>query len=143
MAKSYSDLVAQAASAVSAIKDPELKRVAFEKVLDDLLADATGPPPAADQSTGKRKTVSPGKKTSSGSASRHGGPFAYITELIEDKFFAKVKTMGEVKAELENRGHHIPFTSLSGPLQRLCQKKQLRRQKMDRGGKKTFGYSNW
>jgi hypothetical protein len=63
--------------------------------------------------------------------------------MIGDGFFKKVKTMGEVKAELENRGHHIPFTSLSGPLQKLCQNRKLRRQKMDRGGKKTFGYSNW
>ena len=38
MEKSYSELVAQAESAVSAVKDPELKRVAFEKVLDDLLS---------------------------------------------------------------------------------------------------------
>jgi len=45
----------------------------------------------------------------------------------------------EVKVELENRGHHIPLTSLSGPLQQLCQGKELRRTRSD--GK--FVYSNW
>ncbi len=35
--RTYADLVAQAEQAVKAVKDRELKRVAFEKVLDDLL----------------------------------------------------------------------------------------------------------
>jgi len=49
-----------------------------------------------------------------------------------------------VKAELENRGHHIALTSLSGPLQKLTLKKQLRRQKTKTAGKKqTYSYSNW
>jgi hypothetical protein len=41
MNKSYSELVAQAESAVSAVKDAELRRVAFEKILDDLLASSS------------------------------------------------------------------------------------------------------
>ena len=42
----YSELVAQAEKAVSGVKDPELKRIAFQKVLDDLLA---APSPAPRQ----------------------------------------------------------------------------------------------
>lgn len=38
MDKPYSDLVLQAEKSVSAVKDPELRRVAFEKILDDLLS---------------------------------------------------------------------------------------------------------
>ena len=38
-AKPYAELVTQAEEATRAIKDPELRRVAFERVLDDLLAD--------------------------------------------------------------------------------------------------------
>jgi hypothetical protein len=34
----YAQLVAQAEKAVAAVTDPELKRIAFQKVLDDLLA---------------------------------------------------------------------------------------------------------
>lgn len=60
--------------------------------------------------------------------------------MVDDGFFDRPKTISEVKAELENRGHHIPLTSLSGPLQKLCKKKVLRRQKPDG---KTFSYSNW
>lgn len=141
MEKSYAELVAKAEGAVSGVKDAELKRVAFEKILDDLLSEPKGASSgsAAPMSRGGRR-----KRSASGiRVSPRGGPMAYVVEMIDDEFFKKVKTMGEVKAELENRGHHIPFTSLSGPLQKLCQTKKLRRQKMDRGGKKAFGYSNW
>lgn len=64
--------------------------------------------------------------------------------MIDEGFFKKPKTIAHVKAELENRGHHIPLTSLSGPLQKLCQRKKLRRQRLKTSGKKqTFAYSNW
>lgn len=143
MSKSYAELVAEAEGAVSGVKDAELKRVAFEKILDDLLSDpkekTNSGIDAAAHPPRRRKKSTPGATR----VSPRGGPMAYVAEMIDDGFFKKVKTMGEVKAELENRGHHIPFTSLSGPLQKLCQSKKLRRQKMDRGGKKAFVYSNW
>jgi len=135
----YSELVAQAEKAVAGVKDPELKRIAFQKVLDDLLAPAGG---AAKRQTTSSKKQSPEAKKSKRGAK--GGPQAYLDELAEEGFFKKPKTIANVKAELENRGHHIPLTSLSGPLQKLCQRKVLRRQKLKTTGKKhTFAYSNW
>lgn len=137
--RDYSEIVAQAEKAVANVKDPELKRVAFQKVLDDLLS-ADQPKPAASE--GKAKKKAPRKKTSG--SSEKTGPRAYIREMIDDGFFKKPKTMAEVKAELENRGHHIPLTSLSGPLQKITQARQLRRQRAKTSGKKqTFVYSEW
>lgn len=137
MPKAYSDLVKQAESAVASVKDPELRRAAFEKILDDLLMGSTsgGGRTSKAVRAGKR---SPKRQTSTGQR----GPRAYICEMKEDGFFKKPKTISEVKAELANRGHHIPLTSLSGPLQKLCQDKELRRQKTG-DKKKTFVYSNW
>jgi hypothetical protein len=75
---------------------------------------------------------------------KRSGPQGYIEEMIEEGFFDNQKTLAEVKAELENRGHHIPITTLSKPLQRLCQSRTLRRQKIEsNGNRKTFGYSKW
>ena len=136
----YSAMVAQAEQAVASVKDPELKRVAFQKVLEDLLSSGTshtGTPrvePARPARKSKRRKASTGGST---------GPKAYIEEMIGDGFFKKQKTIAEVKAELENRGHHIPLTSLSGPLQSLCQAKALRRQKLTVGTRQTFAYSNY
>ena len=139
--KPYIELVAQAEKAVSGVKDPELRRVAFEKILDDLLLGAGGasrPQPQAP-SAHSETTHAAKHKPSGRPKAKLGGPQNYVQELIDDGFFAKPKTIAQVKAELENLGHHIPVTSLSGPLQRLCQKKSLRRQKTDG----TFGYSKW
>lgn len=136
MTKPYAELVAQAEKAVAAVKDAELRRVAFERVLNDLLGG--GSDAHRNKAPVSMRTTRPAKSKSS--AKKQGGPQAYVEEMVSDGFFKKPKTISEVKAELENRGHHIPLTSLSGPMQKLCQKKTLRRQKQDG---KTFSYSNW
>jgi hypothetical protein len=141
MAKSadYVELVAQAERAVAGVKDPELRRAAFEKILDDLLSDRG--------ETAKTKPPKPPKASAAPERKprKRKGPTAHIEELVEEGFFKKPKTIAQVKAELENRGHHIPMTALSGPLQKLCQRKMLRRQKTKRpkGNKQTYTYSNW
>lgn len=135
----YSELVAQAEKAVAGVKDPELKRIAFQKVLDDLMG--------ASESSSTRKSARQKKQPTTVSKTKRSaksGPQAYVDELVDEGFFKKPKTIAHLKAELENRGHHIPLTSLSGPLQKLCQRKILRRQKVKTSGKKqTFAYSEW
>jgi len=136
--KKYAELVAQAEKAVSSVNDPELKRAAFEKVLDDLLtAGAPAQAKAAARAPRGRTEARAARKRSS-------GPSGYIEELIDDGFFKKPKTISNVKAELGNRGHHIPLTSLSGPLQNLCKRRLLRRHKAKTSGnKQTYNYSEW
>ena len=141
--KPYADLVSQAEKAVAAIKDPELRRVAFERVLDDLLSDGGASTPGKGHSSTRAKgavsrSLAKSKKTS--------GPKGYVRELVEDGFFKKPKTIAEVKAELANRGHHIALTSLSGPMQQFCQERVLRRHKgnaSEKGKKAAFNYSVW
>jgi hypothetical protein len=146
--RDYSAKVAEAEAAVRAVKDPELRRVAFEKILTHLLGDdvevqkaETAPRPSKARSTrgrsGGARDVRPRNAPS--------GPTARIVELAEDGFFKKQRTIADVRAELANRGHHIPLTSLSGPLQSLTQQRRLRRQKATGGdgGKATYAYSNW
>jgi hypothetical protein len=139
--KPYADLVTQAEQATKAINDPELRRVAFERVLDHLLAGSTSSTPqealAPSPSTARAQPPAKVKKGR--------GPKGYIRELVNDGFFKRPKTIAEVKAELANRGHHIALTSLSGPLQSLCQERVLRRHKAkpDKGKKVAYNYSEW
>jgi hypothetical protein len=129
----YTSLVIQAEKAVASVKDPDLKRIAFERVLGDLLSRPSRT--ATKNKSGgatRAKTLTPASKS---------GPKAYVEEMIGDGFFAEPKTISMVKIELENRGHHIATTSLSGPLQKLCQEKALRRQKSKDLG--AFSYSKW
>ena len=119
----YPELVEQAERAVQGVKDAELKRIAFQKFLEELLGGRHG------TERNSKKSTRPG----SGSK-RKGlqiGPITYLREMITEGFFKKPKAITDVKIELENRGHHIPLTSLSGPLQRLCKSRELRRQRSD------------
>ena len=136
----YAGLVVKAEKAVASVKDPELRRIAYQKILEDLLS---GPQPKMGRKPTPHAKPSQAKK-STGSNTR-GGPQAYVEELVAEDFFEKQKTIAQVKAELENRGHHIPITSLSGPLQKLCQRRTLRRQKTPASDEKkqTYVYSNW
>jgi hypothetical protein len=140
--KPYAELVNRAEESTRAIKDPELRRVAFERVLDDLLSGGGNIVESGRHPGGKVKLPgSPPAKTK-----KFNGPKGYVRELIDDGFFKKPKTIAEVKAELSNRGHHIALTSLSGPLQTLCQDRLLRRNKGKPAGKAkkaTFNYSEW
>ncbi len=140
----YAGIVAEAEKAVAAVKDPELKLAAFGKVLDTLLASTAEQ--AADDGNDDSPVENNKKatqKTGKDKPQRVSGTIRYITELVDDSFFKTQRTIGAVKTELGNRGHHIPLTNLSGPLQRLCQKKVLRREKKTEGKKTVFAYSKW
>ena len=133
MKKDKADLtraVDEAEGAVASVKDPELRRAAFEKILEHLLAGSASTP-----KKGKAKSGGPKAKARS-------GPQRHLDELVDEDFFKKPRTLSEVKAELVNRGYHIPRTSLSGPLQNLCKRRRLRRQKGIGSAKSTFAYTN-
>ncbi len=95
--KQYPQLVAKAEEAVSGIKDTELKRVAFEKVLDDLLSEGAEPSPrpaSKHESSRDRKRGAGSKRTP-----KAGGPKAYITELVnEEKAASTERDQGGKKA---------------------------------------------
>lgn len=144
--KPYAELVTQAEEATRAIKDPELRRVAFERVLDDLLAGSASSSPSEASPTKPAKPGRGGPASHPTKKPKRGrGPKGYIRELFDEGFFKKPKTIAQVKAELANRGHHIALTSLSGPLQSLCQERVLRRHKAksEKGKKVAYNYSEW
>ncbi len=144
---SYAELVAEAEAAVAAVKDPELRRVAFDKILGTLLEGKTsGPAGSSGKRAARRPARSSADKPARSSKTQRKGPKACIEELIDEDYFKKQRTIVDLKAELANRGHHIALTSLSGPLQSFTQQRRLRRQKAagnSKGTKTTYAYSNW
>lgn len=138
----YSDIAIRAESAVAGVQDPDLKRIAFQKILETMLAGGKpeGRPEATNSHRASSNSDRRAKKDAKTSKPK-GGPKAYVEELIADHFFKAPKSIADVRSELENRGHHIPVTSLSGPLQSLCKQKKLRRRKDGETG--AFTYSNW
>lgn len=139
--KDYSEIVKQAEAAVASIKDSDLKGIAFGKILDTLLGHGG----SVKERGGGISEKGNGRKEGERAAkpSKKKGPKAYLEELIVDGFFESPKTLAAIRAELGNRGHHIPVTSLSRPMMLLCQERKLRRQKANDGKKQVFTYSNW
>jgi hypothetical protein len=138
----FAELAEEAEQSVAGVKDPELRRIAYQKILEDLLGGQRPPERSTPRAAARRAPKSSAQASTP--AKKRGGPQAYVEELVAEDFFKKPKTIANVKAELENRGHHIPITSLSGPLQKLCQRRALRRSKAA-GAESTgqFSYSNW
>ncbi len=139
----YGQMVKQAEEAVASIKDSDLRTIAFGKILDTLLGqerEASAPQSASPSNVSiKRKP----RRTASRATQKRGGPKGYVEELIEESFFKTPKTLSAIRAELGNRGHHIPMTSLSAPMMLLCRERKLRRQKAKDGKKQIYTYSRW
>ena len=100
----YAALVAEAEAAVGSVKDPELRRVAFEKILATLLGqDTTNAEPRRAGDKTQRSKTDVGRPTRITPKKGRGGPKAYVEQLIADGFFGTPHTIAEVKAELANR----------------------------------------
>ena len=127
----YRALVSQVEEAAGGVKDPKLRRLAFDRVLSHLLELS---------SRGGSRTQ---RRAAGGPGVRGVGPLGYVEELVRDGFFAEPKTIGDVRGEIARRGRQVPVTSLSGPLQKLCQGRRLRRQKGRLSGKRSFTYANY
>lgn len=58
-----------------------------------------------------------------------------ISDLIEtlkgEDYFRSPRGLGDVRNKLADMGHHYPVTTLSGAMQKLTRKRQLRRFKQD------------
>jgi septation ring formation regulator EzrA len=76
-------------------------------------------------------------QTSKQEAKRKLATSDLVIHLKENGFFEKAKSLGDITSALEEQGHLVPVTSLSGVVLGLVQKRVLRRKKMD--GKWMYG----
>ncbi|MFZ0737908.1 MAG: hypothetical protein WBL70_17800 [Candidatus Acidiferrales bacterium] len=128
----------KAERSVADMADGELKTKAFEVILQKLLL--SGPFHSADPVPASLPPV-PGDKARAAAKT----PISLRDRLLAiraDGFFAKHRTLGEVRAELAARGWHYPLTSLSGAMQALVRSLELRREQVSAGLKKSWRYSN-
>jgi hypothetical protein len=131
----YQSILKDAEHAVQGVKDPALKAVAFGKVIDALIGTS------ADHAVKRGRTAAP--RRAPNGTKKKSGTSGVLQELADEDFFRSQRSLTELKNELANRGHHVPLTSLSGPMQALCKKRVLRREKKTVGNKQTYVYSNW
>jgi hypothetical protein len=135
MSVDFQSILKDAEQAVQGVKDPALKSVAFGKAIDALMGVSVGPHAKRGKAAVPRDAPSGPRKKS--------GTAGVLQELVDEEHFRSQRSLTDVKNELANRGHHVPLTSLSGPMQALCKKRVLRREKKIVGNKQTYVYSNW
>jgi hypothetical protein len=116
--------------AVENMPDKELKGRAFEVILGRLLDAEVGP--SRDTSAGGNQAPKAAKSVRGAAipALRNKAPKSCserILSLRDDGFFKSPRTLGEIRSELQMHGWTYPLTSLSGPVQKLVQKRELRR----------------
>jgi len=124
--------------AVSAISDQSLKAIAFQTVLQSLLASEDLPTPTPEAPKPAQQKVMPQTK-------RPKGPKGRIEELVAEGFFHQKRTIGDVKHELAAHGWFHSVNELNPSLLRLVKEKKLRRIKepISKGGKLVWRYSEW
>lgn len=134
------DLRREAEKAVSDMPEGELKVKAFEVILNNLISLPGNLETGDDvvRTTGTPSTKGPDKGQSSKPASTRDR----ILLLKEEDHFREQRSITQIRQELAAHGWHYPLTALSGPLQDLVQRRELRRQKMAEGKKKVWKYSN-
>ncbi len=139
-ARKLIDIRRQAEKSVAGMPDGDLKVKAFEVILNHLL-HAQAHTRNADK-TSSDAGVPPEKKQTSKGLGTPTSRSERIRSLKDEDYFRELRTMGDVRRELASRGWHYPATALSGPLQELVQRRELRRQKMPEGKKIVWKYSD-
>jgi hypothetical protein len=133
--------VETAQSVTAGISDPELRGIAFGKVLDRLLAGAAAELPTRDGSkprsrpTSLKTVVLPSRD----------GPRAWVESLLSEGYFSKSKSLAEVTEAVRAQGHNVESKNVTDPLEKLVQAKALRRERKASEGSKRgiWMYSNY
>jgi hypothetical protein len=122
----------KAERAVEDMTDPTLKVAAFQTILSKLLTEA---------GTSSERTARPSPRSGPSLAKSPDTTAGRILSIKSEDFFKTQKTLGEVREALRSHGWHYPLSALSGIMQGLVRRRQLRRERMTVGGKSVWKYS--
>ncbi|SRR6266576_561732 len=136
-AKKLVELRQAAEKAVADMPDGELKVKAFEVILGHMME--TPDEGGKSKPAGKAKKASAKDPETANTKSTVGR----ILVLRDEGFFKNQKSIAETCDELASHGWHYPQSSLSGPLQTLVQRRELRRKRERKGNKTIWLYSEY
>lgn len=136
-AKKLVELRQAAEKAVADMPDGELKVKAFEVILAHMMAT----PEEAGKAKSAGKAKKPVEKEPEAASTK--STIGRILVLRDEGFFRNQKSIAEACDELASHGWHYPQSSLSGPLQTLVQRRELRRKLEKKGNKTVWLYSEY
>ena len=121
----------RAERAVEGMADGPLKVAAFQTILGKLLTESH---PAEVQGMPVKASADRSEQPSTLTAR--------ILAIRSEGFFKTQRSLGEVRENLGSRGWHYPLTTLSGVMQALVRRRDLRREHVAAGSKQVWKYSN-
>src|SRR5208282_5722507 len=122
----------RAEHAVADMAEGPLKTAAFQTILAKLLADAE---------PGEQIQPAP-CKAQSGRKQQPRTLTDRILAIRSEGFFKSQRSLSDVRETLGSRGWHYPLTTLSGVMQELVRRRELRRERVSAGNKQAWKYSN-
>ena len=122
----------RAERAVADMAEGPLKIAAFQTILAKLLADGNSGEGTKSESP---KGAVDAKRQPQTLTER-------IRAIRSEGVFKTQRSLGEVREALSSRGWHYPLTTLSGTMQGLVRKRELRRERVTADGKQAWRYSN-
>jgi hypothetical protein len=131
----------RAEEAVRDMKAGPLKIAAFQTILNNLLTNPDASAAPASVKRAKAQARSQVFEEATTKRVRASLP-ARILTLKDEDYFQEQRTLPQVREGLGARGWHYAITALSGAMQGLVRKRELRREKASSGGKKIWKYSN-
>jgi hypothetical protein len=135
-------LRAQAEEAVAGMPVGDLRVKAFEVILGHLLEGDSVPSTAAEQREPTKKAGKAPERPSKAAPVERDSLRNRILVLREEGFFKAPKGIGETRKGLQEHGWIHDVTAMSGPLQALVQKRDLRRTRGTDGTRGTWKYVN-
>lgn len=124
--------VETAQSVTEGITDPQLRGIAFGKVLDHLLAGSVISRTAQHPSLGKPSPKQRGRAV----RVSNEGPTDWVGTLQREGFFSSPKSLGDVTEAVRAQGHNVESKNVTEPLEKLVRLKLLRRERRPSGAQK-------
>jgi len=122
----------RAEQAVAGMPEGPLKIAAFQTILAKLLADADS----------AEEAERPPTNAPSGTKRQPRTLIERILVIKSEGFFKLQRSLSDAREALGSRGWHYPLTTLSGAMQALVRRRELRRERVIAGKKRVWMYSN-
>lgn len=136
----YAEIAARAEKAVQSVEDQDLRRIAFDRILQQMLEGlgADAPPLSHPE-----RKVSTAKRFSTQRSSKEG-PTGWLEGLIKDGFFDEEQGQREILEKLGERGRELQDSQITQQLLSLVRRGLLKRRKVQtpsaQGMRKVWKY---
>jgi hypothetical protein len=138
-------IVQRAYSATQTIAETDLRRVAFDRLLEFLLTNSELREMTLDAQASREKPAKQRGKPKTNPRRPIEGPSSWVESMVDEGFFATPKGIASVVERVSAMGHSVQSKDVTFPLVQLVQRKRLRRERGSDGKTKrpVWIYTNY